>query len=177
MQVLVYKQEKLQARLQYLHSIGLSRAQLVAIATCNPQILSLDIADNLAPKVRWILGQGWSVRGLWHHLACRSSAYLQNTLTCKLQACNFSLCQSPGSQPMSQLWSRSTSFAQVLQQGDPQAGGRMTHVHSTPCCLLQVQYMMTQLGSSTEELARSPAFLMKSLHQRYALLSHTPQHC
>ena len=63
-QVLVYKQEKLQARLQYLHSIGLSRAQLIAIATCNPQILSLDIADNLAPKVCWVLGQGWSVRCL-----------------------------------------------------------------------------------------------------------------
>ena len=52
LQVLVYKQEKLQARLRYLHSIGLSRAQLVAIAAGNPQILSLDIADNLAPKVR-----------------------------------------------------------------------------------------------------------------------------
>ena len=137
MQVLVYKQEKLQARLQYLHSIGLSRAQLVAIATCNPQILSLDIADNLAPKVRWISGQAWSVRGLWHHVACRSSAYLQNTFDLQATGMQFQPLPIAGiSAHVSAAVARSTSFPKVLQQGDPQAGGRMTHMHQhlVACC-------------------------------------------
>ena len=53
-QVLAYSTAAVQERLDYLASLGLERAAVVGMLARLPQVLSLDIARNLAPKVEYL---------------------------------------------------------------------------------------------------------------------------
>ncbi|CAG9460230.1 unnamed protein product [Pedinophyceae sp. YPF-701] len=55
-QVLHYRVNAMDSRRQFLSALGLSSADVAAVATRLPQIFSLDIESNLRPKVEYITG-------------------------------------------------------------------------------------------------------------------------
>ena len=57
LQVLAYSSEKLENRLSYLRSLGLSMGDVARMVRRLPQLLSLDIAANLQPKVAYLSKQ------------------------------------------------------------------------------------------------------------------------
>lgn len=55
--MLAYNPDKLAGRLSYLRSLGLPPRDVAGMVTRLPQLLSLDIASNLQPKVAYLNNQ------------------------------------------------------------------------------------------------------------------------
>lgn len=82
--MLAYNTEKLQERLDYLQSTGLEVESVVGMVARVPQLLSLDVKNNLQPKVHYLITQ---LLGHMEMLACNPTF-----LTLSLQSRYFAAC-------------------------------------------------------------------------------------